>query len=84
MDGAAVTKAVARREGLKTAGVPARFHTVRGAGHGPGIGGSEIETMCRDFLDLHLLGRSNDAAKWPVAMKTSSEAVTPSTAPPKK
>jgi acetyl esterase/lipase len=60
---------------LKEAGVPVRFNTVRGGGHGAGFGGAELEQMRRDFFDLHLKGEKNDAAVWPVAMRSSTAAV---------
>ena len=62
-------------EALKSAGVPVRFNTVKGGGHGAGFGGDELEKMRRDFFDLHLKGVRNDAAKWSVAMRSSTEAV---------
>lgn len=60
---------------LKAAGVPVRFNTVESGGHGPGFGGAEMDRMRRDFLELHLKGVANDAAKWPVAMRSSTAAV---------
>ena len=62
-------------EALKAAGVPVRFNTVKGGGHGAGFGGSELERMRRDFLDYHLKGAKNDAATWTPAMRSSTEAV---------
>ena len=62
-------------EALKAAGVPVRFNTVKGGGHGAGFGGPELEKMRRDFLDHHLKGVASDAAKWPVAMRSSTAAV---------
>ena len=60
---------------LKDAGVPVRFNTVRGGGHGAGFGGAELEQMRRDFFELHLQGEKNDAAVWPAAMRSSTAAV---------
>lgn len=60
---------------LKAAGVPVRLNTVRGGGHGAGFGGAELEKMRRDFLELHLKGVKNDAATWPAAMRSGTEAV---------
>ena len=60
---------------LQGAGVPVRFNTVRGGGHGLGFGGAELEQMRRDFFDLHLKGEKNDAAVWPAAMRSSTAAV---------
>jgi acetyl esterase/lipase len=62
-------------DALKAAGVRVRLNTVQGGGHGAGFGGAELEKMRRDFLELHLKGVSNDAAKWPAAMRSSTEAV---------
>jgi acetyl esterase/lipase len=39
---------------LKEASVGAHFHTIRGAGHGQGFGGPEIEPMVSAFFDAHL------------------------------
>lgn len=60
---------------LKAAGVPVRFNTVKGGGHGAGFGGPELEKMRRDFLELHLQGVKNAAASWPAAMTSSTAAV---------
>ena len=43
-------------DALKSAGVRVRFHTLEGAGHGTGFGGTELATMVRDFFDRHLKG----------------------------
>ena len=60
---------------LKAAGVRVRLNTVKGGGHGAGFGGTELEKMRRDFLEHHLQGAANDAAKWPAAMLSSTDAV---------
>src|SRR6185503_4377939 len=60
---------------LKSAGVPVRLNTVKGGGHGAGFGGAEMEQMRRDFFDCHLKGEKNDAAKWPTAMLSTTDAV---------
>jgi len=60
---------------LTAAKVPVRFNTVRGGGHGTGFGGPTLEQMRRDFFELHLKGVKNDAASWPAAMTSSTEAV---------
>lgn len=39
---------------LKKAGVSAHFHTIKGAGHGQGFGGPEIEPMVSAFFESHL------------------------------
>ncbi|MEW6307010.1 MAG: prolyl oligopeptidase family serine peptidase [Verrucomicrobiota bacterium] len=45
---------------LKKAGVSARFHTIKGAGHGgPGFSQPEIETMVRDFFEARLKNKSS-------------------------
>jgi acetyl esterase/lipase len=64
-------------DALKSAGVRVRFNTVKGGGHGVGFGGAELEKMRRDFFERHLQGASNDAAKWPAAMTSSTDAITP-------
>lgn len=64
---------------LVQAGVPVRFHTIRGAGHGSGFGGREIAEMVAAFFDHHLLGKKTAAADWPVALTSDSVASTPPT-----
>ncbi|MSU50598.1 MAG: alpha/beta hydrolase [Opitutus sp.] len=63
-------------DALKASGVRVRLNTVKGGGHGAGFGGSELEKIRRDFLEFHLKGVVNDAAKWAVAMQSSTDAVT--------
>ncbi|HOX03887.1 MAG TPA: alpha/beta hydrolase [Candidatus Paceibacterota bacterium] len=70
-------------EALKKAGVPVRFNTVKGGGHGAGFGGPELEKMRRDFLAYHLQGAKNDAAQWPAAMRSSTDAIAPSPRAPR-
>ena len=60
---------------LKAAGVRVRFNTVKGGGHGAGIGGPELDRLRRDFLDWHLRGISNDAVDWPAAQRSTTNAV---------
>src|SRR5260221_13366364 len=43
---------------LKKAGVSAHFHTIKGAGHGQGFGGPEIEPMVRAFFDAQLKSKT--------------------------
>ena len=69
---------------LKAANVPVRFNTVKGGGHGAGFGGTELDKMRRDFFELHLKGVRSDAAQWPVAMRSSTDAITSGVAPAKK
>lgn len=60
---------------LEKLGVPVRFHTIKGAGHGSGFAGPEIREMVAAFFDYHLLGNKTSAADWPVTMTTDSVAV---------
>lgn len=60
---------------LVKAGVPVRFHTIKGGGHGVGFGGKDVAEMVAAFFDLHLLGSKTAAAAWPVAMTSDSVAV---------
>jgi acetyl esterase/lipase len=69
---------------LQAAGVPVRFNTVKGGGHGAGFGGAELDKLRRDFLELHLKGVKNDAAQWPAAMRSSTDAIASGVAPAKK
>jgi acetyl esterase/lipase len=43
---------------LKQAGVSVHFHTVKGAGHGQGFGGREIEQLVNEFFDRCLKGKT--------------------------
>lgn len=60
---------------LKEAGVPVRFHTIKGAGHGTGFGGKEIGEMVASFFNHRLLGQVTDAAHWTRAMLSDSPAL---------
>lgn len=60
---------------LQAAGVPVRFNTVKGGGHGAGFGGEELVKMRRDFFAFHLQGESNDVANWPAAMRSGTLAI---------
>lgn len=42
-------------DALKKAGRPVHFHTIKGAAHGQGFSGPEIQPMVSDFFDSHLL-----------------------------
>ena len=44
-------------EALRKAGVDVHFHTIRGAGHGQGFGGPEIEPMVAAFFERTLQSR---------------------------
>ncbi len=59
---------------LKQNGVPVRFHTIKGAGHGTGFGGKEISDMVTAFFDHRLFGRRSPAESWPAAMRSESVA----------
>ncbi len=43
-------------EALKKAGLTVHIHTIAGAGHGPGIGGKEVDAMVQEFFDRYLKG----------------------------
>jgi acetyl esterase/lipase len=43
-------------EALKKTGVSVHFHTIKGAGHGQGFGGREIDEMVNGFFDRCLKG----------------------------
>lgn len=43
-------------DALKKAGVSVHFHTIKGAGHGKGFGGREIDEMVHQFFDACLKG----------------------------
>lgn len=45
-------------DALKRAGVSVHFHTVKGAGHGRGFGGPEIEPMVSSFFEKHLKAKT--------------------------
>ena len=59
-------------QALKSANRSVRFHTIEGAGHGPGFNGPEILPMVQEFFALHLAKQKN--AVKPVAISTSSKA----------
>ena len=48
-------------DALKQAGVSVRFHTVKGAGHGRGFNGPEIEPMVGAFFEKYLKSKSPPA-----------------------
>lgn len=56
---------------LKKNGVTVRFHTIKGAGHGQGFGGREIEEMVIEFFDRYL---KKKAAPTGEAVQTESVA----------
>jgi acetyl esterase/lipase len=58
-------------DALKTAGVPAHFHTIKGAGHGLG-GGSDLNARIATFFDVAL--KSNGANLPPTGTSESQAA----------
>ncbi|MCX7827171.1 MAG: prolyl oligopeptidase family serine peptidase, partial [Verrucomicrobiae bacterium] len=50
-------------DALKKAGVSVYFHTIRGAGHGQGFGGREIDEMVASFFDRRLKGTAAPSAE---------------------
>lgn len=67
-------------DALVRTGVPVRFVTVAGGGHGQGFPHAELLPLVREFLDRHLKG-NKDAANWPVAMTSKVKATEPAPAP---
>jgi len=57
-------------ESLKKVGVSAHFHTIKGAGHGVGFGGKNIEDMVHGFFDARLKQQSAEVE----ALTSDSEA----------
>lgn len=49
-------------EALKQAGRPVHFHTIKGAAHGQGFSGPEIQPMVNAFFDSHLLSTAEHPA----------------------
>lgn len=56
---------------LKSAKLSAHFHTIHGAGHGPGFDGPEILPMVQKFFDSHLSAEKKQIA--PTATTTESQ-----------
>jgi acetyl esterase/lipase len=65
---------------LVQAGVPVRFTTVVGGGHGAGFPGAELGPLVREFFDRHLKGDAN-AARWPAASTSEIKATAAPAAP---
>ena len=63
-------------DALKKAGGTVRLHCVKGAGHGQGIGGKEIDEMVTGFFDRWLKSPDTQATA-PGATRTESAAVGP-------
>ena len=62
----------ALHDALKQAGVNTHFHIIRGAGHGSGFSGENIDEMISTFFEKNLKDKS--AASAPVALETESNA----------
>lgn len=60
-------------DALRQAGVPVRFTTVVGGGHGRGFPERELHPLVREFFDRHLKGDAS-AARWPDAMTSEMQA----------
>lgn len=58
---------------LVAAGVPSRFITIKGGGHGMGFPGEPLTELSSEFFARHLLGKSDDEA-WPDAMTSELDA----------
>jgi len=67
-------------EALKKNGVSAHFHTIKGAGHGNGFGGSEIEPMVSAFFESRLKSAAQTTKVG--GAKTSESAAPAGTAAP--
>jgi acetyl esterase/lipase len=66
-------------EPLRSAGVSAHFHTIRGAGHGgPGFSGKDIEDLVAAFFEERLM-RPSDR----IDAKTTESAAAPGDLPPR-
>lgn len=50
-------------EALKKAEIPVHFHTIKGAAHGQGFSGPEIQPMVNAFFDSHLLATAASPSK---------------------
>lgn len=78
---------------LERAGVNSHFHAIRGAGHGQGFGGPEIEPMVNAFFERALKARPlpanlgpattsvSDASRVPAAARGQAAATPPAPAP---
>ena len=71
-------------DALVKSGIPVRFTTVIGGGHGAGFPSTELNPLVREFFARHLMGNKS-AAQWPAAMtsevKATSENPAPNAAP---
>ena len=59
---------------LVKAGIPSRFTTIKGGGHGKGFPGEPLAALAAEFFDRHLKG-STEGTPWPAAMTSEMEAV---------
>ncbi|MFM7182993.1 MAG: prolyl oligopeptidase family serine peptidase [Verrucomicrobiales bacterium] len=64
-------------DALKQAGVNVHFHTIKGAGHGQGFGGPEIEPMVADFFDRVLKTKPLPPNLGPAKTSDSNDAPAP-------
>ncbi len=74
-------------EALKKAGADVHFHTIRGAGHGQGFGGPEIEPMVAAFFERHLRPTAaattrRSAPEWQVEPPSHASSGGPERSPP--
>lgn len=60
-------------EALVKTGIPVRFITVNGGGHGAGFPNQELNPIVREFFDHNLKG-DKSAAQWPAAMTSEVKA----------
>ena len=60
-------------DALKKLGVPVRFITVEGGGHGQGFPNGELNPIATEFFDRALKGNAS-AANWPVATVSTVKA----------
>ncbi|MBI3463296.1 MAG: alpha/beta hydrolase fold domain-containing protein [Planctomycetes bacterium] len=63
-------------DALTKIGVPARFITVEGGGHGQGFPGAELDPIVAEFFNRHLKGDAS-AAAWPASMTSSVKGTAP-------
>lgn len=59
---------------LVEAGIPSRFITIKGGGHGKGFPGEPLVEIASEFFDRHLRG-NDGAANWPKDMTSDMDAV---------
>ena len=64
-------------DALKQEGVKVHFHTIKGAGHGQGFGGPEIEPMVGGFFDRMLKSKSIPSNRGPAETSDSDASSAP-------